>query len=159
MASQSNGKDRPMREYPDRPLIGVGGVVWHQGRVLLIKRGKPPGLGQWSLPGGAQKLGETVYQAAAREVREETGLTCHPQGIIDVVDSIQRDADGRIHYHYTLVDVLALADGDTICAASDAAECAWFCNDDLDGLGLWSETRRVIDLAKEMADALAQTTR
>jgi ADP-ribose pyrophosphatase YjhB (NUDIX family) len=124
----------------------------------MIRRGKPPREGQWSLPGGGQKLGETAFAAARREVQEETGLAVEVLGLVDVVDSIRRDTDGRVQYHYTLVDVLAVvAPGASSqpAAGGDAAEAAWFGFDDLAGLDLWSETKRIIDLAREMRQALA----
>ena len=138
------------REYPERPIVGVGAVVLRDGKVLLARRGKPPRAGDWSLPGGAQKLGETVFEAARREVEEETGLAIEVLGIVDVVDSIQPDAAGRIHYHYTLVDVFAEAADGVAEANDDAAEVGWFTLDELGSLGLWSETERIIRLAHEM---------
>ena len=121
--------------------------------VLLIRRGKPPREGQWSLPGGAQKTGETVFEAARREVREETGLDVEVSALIDVVDSIEPDEEGRIRYHYTLVDVLAHSADGNPAAAGDAAEVAWFGLDELGDLGLWSETVRIIGRAAQMRDA------
>jgi len=144
------------REYPDRPLVGVGVVVLAARRVLLVRRGKPPRQGQWSLPGGAQKLGETVFEAAAREVREETGLDVEVLGLADVVDSIRHDDANRVRYHYTLVDVFAVARAGTLKAGGDAADAAWFEIADVAGLGLWSETERIIALACEMYDALGR---
>lgn len=147
------------REYPDRPIVGVGVVVLSAQGVLLIRCGKPPRKGKWSLPGGAQKLGETVFDAGRREVLEETGLLVDVLGLVDVVDSIRPDDSGKIHYHYTLVDVLAVvaeADapaGDPI-AGSDADEAAWIPLADIPGLELWSETERIIGLAEEMHAAL-----
>lgn len=138
------------REYPDRPFVGVGAVVIHQGQILLARRGNPPRAGDWSLPGGAQVVGETVFEAARREIREETGLEIEVLGVVDVVDSIQRDDDGRVRYHYTLVDVVAEAAGDDAEARDDAAAVGWYGLDDLWGLGLWSETERIIRLGHEM---------
>lgn len=132
------------RSYPERPIVGVGVVVWRDDRVLLIRRGKPPGLGQWSLPGGAQQLGETVHETARREVMEETGLHIHVTGLIDVVDGIHRDSDGRVEYHYTLIDLAATAVAGEAVAADDAQEAAWFAPETLATLGLWSETERII---------------
>jgi ADP-ribose pyrophosphatase YjhB (NUDIX family) len=145
------------RKYPERPVVGVGVVVLGAAGVLMIRRGKPPREGQWSLPGGAQKLGETAFEAAKREAREETGLDVEVLGLIDVVDSIRRDDDGRVQYHYTLVDVLAVvANGQPArpTAGGDAADAAWFGFDELPGLGLWSETDRIIKLGREMHQAL-----
>ncbi|MBT3358443.1 MAG: NUDIX hydrolase [Rhodospirillales bacterium] len=139
------------REYPDRPFVGVGAVVMREGRVLLARRGKEPRKGSWSLPGGAQRLGETVFDAAKREIREETGLEIEVLGLIDVVDSIQRDDHGDVRYQYTLVDVLAQTiNGDIAAAGDDAAEVAWFSPDELEPLELWEETTRIIGLGYEM---------
>ena len=84
------------RRYPARPIVGVGTVVLDGDMVLMIQRGKPPRQGLWSLPGGAQELGETIHEAARREVREETGLEIEIFGLIDVVDSVRPDADDKI---------------------------------------------------------------
>jgi 8-oxo-dGTP diphosphatase len=136
------------REYPARPVIGVGIVVWHGERVLLVQRGRPPRKGRWSLPGGAQELGETVADAARREVREETGLVVELGEVIATVDLIDRDPDGRVRYHYTLIDFNAEATSASLSPGDDAAEAAWFDLDQLDELGLWSETLRIIELAR-----------
>lgn len=137
------------RRYPDRPLIGVAAVVFEAGRVLLIRRAKAPRLGEWSLPGGLQKLGETVHAAACREVLEEAGVTVRVRGVVDVVDLIERDeSDGRVRYHFTLVDLVACRIGGETRARSDAAEVAWFELTTLPRLRLWSETERVIRLAR-----------
>ena len=136
-----------IREYPDRPIVGVGVVVWQQDRVLLIQRGKAPRIGQWSLPGGVQELGETVAATAIREVREETGIEIGALQLIDVVDSIQRQADGRVLYHYTLVDLWAEWRAGEARAGDDAAALAWVRPDALDHYALWPETIRIIGLA------------
>jgi len=136
------------REFPPRPLVGVGAVIVGERGVILIKRGKPPRAGSWSLPGGAQKLGETVHAAAIREIREETCLDARIGGLVDVVDSITPENDGRIKYHYTLVDVWAtVAVDDEPCAGGDAADAQWVALRDLEALDLWSETLRVIEKA------------
>ncbi|MCB9943776.1 MAG: NUDIX hydrolase [Geminicoccaceae bacterium] len=135
------------RSYPQRPIVGVGVVVVHDNKVLLIRRGKPPRQGQWSLPGGAQKLGETVFDAGQREVFEETGLLVDTIEHLAVVDLIERDADGAIRYHYTLVDLLATSPTGEAVADSDATEVAWFTVGEIDTMPLWNETRRIIMLA------------
>jgi ADP-ribose pyrophosphatase YjhB (NUDIX family) len=123
--------------------------VWHGDRVLLIRRNKAPRRGHWSLPGGAQKLGETVAQAARREVKEEVGLEIELGEIVATVDLIERDQDHRIRYHYTLIDFVAEAASPALRAGSDAAEARWFEVAQIETLGLWSETLRVIKLAGE----------
>ncbi len=136
-----------MNDYPNRPLIGVGVVVFKGDRVLLIRRGKPPRQGQWSLPGGRQRLGERIEEAARREVAEEAGIEIAVGPLIDVVDSITRDDQGRVQYHYTLVDLLAEWRAGEAVAGHDAAEVAWADPADLAAYGLWKETERIIALA------------
>jgi 8-oxo-dGTP diphosphatase len=136
--------DTDSRAYPDRPFVGVGVVVWRKDKFLLVRRGKAPNLGQWSLPGGAQDLGETVFEAAHREITEETGLDVDILGLVDVVDGIHMDDQGRVQFHYTLVDVVAESTSGEAVAADDAQAACWFRLDQLADLGLWSETERVI---------------
>ncbi len=143
------------REYPERPIVGVGVVILGPEGVLLIQRGKPPRAGSWSLPGGAQELGETVAEAALREVDEETGLKIELIGLVDVVDSLQNDAQGNLLYHYTLIDFVAVAKSGVARAGGDAADVRWAALDDIPGLGLWSETERIIARAAELRDSLA----
>jgi ADP-ribose pyrophosphatase YjhB (NUDIX family) len=138
-----------MNDYPNRPLIGVGVVVFKDDKVLLIRRGKPPREGQWSLPGGRQRLGERITETAAREVAEESGLVVDVGALIDVVDSITRDAGGGVQYHYTLVDLLAEWRAGEAVAGHDAAGVAWADPRDLSPYDLWDETRRIIALAVE----------
>jgi 8-oxo-dGTP diphosphatase len=135
------------REYLIRPIIGVGVVVWHGEHVLLVRRGKPPRMGHWSLPGGAQRLGETIAEAARREVKEEAGLELVLGDVVAAVDLIERDRQGRIRYHYTLIDFVAEAAGPELHPGSDAADARWFGLAEIEALGLWSETVRVIKLA------------
>ncbi len=142
------------REYPEYPMIGVGVVILGPDGILLIKRGNPPRQGSWSLPGGRQKLGETVETCAQREVQEETGLNVSLIGLIDVINSIQPDDHDRIRYHYTLTDFAATVEGGALQPGSDAMDARWFCRQDIAKLELWSETERVIDLAIEMYETL-----
>jgi ADP-ribose pyrophosphatase YjhB (NUDIX family) len=141
------------REYPERPVVGVGAVVWRGERVLLIRRGRPPRLGQWSLPGGAQQVGETLEDAIRREVREETGLELSSLSFLATVDLIDHDPEGGVRYHYTLLDYTAEAlDGEPV-PGDDAAATAWFGLSELAELGLWSETLRIIETARRMRQA------
>lgn len=138
----------------NRPLVGVGVVIRKQTpdgpRVLLIQRGAPPRQGQWSIPGGKQELGETVRDAARREVREETGLDVADLGLVDVFDMIDRSGDGTVVLHYTLVDFAAdWISGEPI-AGSDAMDVAWADPADLDAFQLSTPaTRTLIALAFE----------
>ncbi len=137
------------RIYPERPLVGVGAVVLNGDDVLLIRRAKQPRRGQWSLPGGAQKIGETLLDAIRREVREEAGIAVRVLGLIDVVDSITRDAEGQVAYHYTLVDFAAEWQGGELQAGGDADAARWVPPARLASYELWSETLRVIGLAQD----------
>ena len=143
------------RDYPELPVVGVGAIIWRGDQVLLVRRGNPPRAGQWSLPGGRQELGETVVEAAKREVTEETGLTVEIAEVVTVVDLIERDDDGRVRYHYVLIDVNAEWVAGEPLAADDAADARWIGLDALDDVELWIETRRVIRLAAERRAANA----
>jgi 8-oxo-dGTP diphosphatase len=138
------------REYPALPMVGVGVVVWQGERVLMIRRGKEPRRGQWSLPGGLQELGETVAEAAAREVREETGVEIGPPVLVEVVDAVQRDDDGRIRSHYTLIDLTAEWLAGEVVAGDDAMAAAWKSLDEVRTLVSWGETVRVIEKARAL---------
>jgi ADP-ribose pyrophosphatase YjhB (NUDIX family) len=112
------------REFPLAPLVGVGAVVVEQGRVLLVQRGTEPAKGQWSIPGGLIDVGESLREAVAREVREETGLIVEPVELIELLDRIHRDGD-RVRYHYVIADYLCRVVGGTLLAASDADAARW----------------------------------
>ncbi|MBI1777420.1 MAG: NUDIX hydrolase [Proteobacteria bacterium] len=142
------------REYPSRPWVGIGVVVLRRSEVLLVQRGKPPRLGQWGLPGGAQHVGETVFEAASREVLEETGVEIEPKAIVTAIDSISRDEAGRVRYHYTLVEVVADWRAGEAAARDDAAAAKWVTVDAIETLGMWSETVRVIGLAQSLRRTL-----
>ena len=138
------------REYPPRPIVGIGVVVLKPDAVLLVRRGKPPNAGSWSLPGGAQELGETAEEAARRELMEETGLAVGKLALAANVDRIHRDAEGRVQFHYTIIDFAAAWAGGDPVGASDAAEAAWAPLDRLADYDLWSEALRVIAIARTL---------
>ena len=135
------------REYPTSPMVGIGIVLLRQDTVLLIKRGRPPAAGAWSLPGGAQELGETAEDAARRELLEETSLSVGEFTLIAHVDSIHRDASGRVQYHFTILDFAAEYAGGEAKAGGDVTDVAWVHPNDFDAYDLWSEARRVVRLA------------
>jgi ADP-ribose pyrophosphatase YjhB (NUDIX family) len=140
----ANGEDR---SYPTRPWVGVGVVVFRGEDVLLVKRGKEPRRDGWSIPGGAQEVGETCAEAAVRELLEETGLVAEVTGLLDVIDAISRDEQGRVRMHYTLVDVAAEWISGEAVAADDVAEVKWVPLSQLENETMWAETRRIIRLA------------
>jgi 8-oxo-dGTP diphosphatase len=141
------------REYPEAPIVGVGAVVIDVTKVLLVRRGNEPLKGEWSLPGGAVELGETLQRGVIREVLEETGLVVVPVGIVEVLDRITQDeilqdgASGRIRYHYVLVDFICHVTGGALREGSDADEVRWVAREELGEYRLPSLTVQVIEKA------------
>ena len=136
-----------MRVYPERPIVGVGAIVLDGTRVLLVKRAHEPLKGEWSVPGGAVEVGETLEEAIRREVREETCLDIEVGPIVDVLDRIRYDPDGRVKFHYVLVDFVCRPVGGTLQCASDAEEATWAERGDLGRYGVADATISVIDKA------------
>jgi ADP-ribose pyrophosphatase YjhB (NUDIX family) len=132
------------RAYPDRPFVGVGGVIVDQGRVVLIKRRFEPLAGQWSLPGGAVDIGETLVECVAREMLEETGLVVEVGPVIEVFDRIIRDPEGRVQFHYVLVDYVCRPVGGLLAASSDVADAVWAAPADLPAFNLADPATAVI---------------
>jgi 8-oxo-dGTP diphosphatase len=132
------------REYPDTPLVGVGAIIIEDDRVLLVKRGHAPLQGRWSIPGGVLEVGETLRKAVVREAREETGLTIEPGELLGVFERVVPDEQGRMRYHYVLIDFLCRRVTGELVAADDAEEARWFGPDELGALGLARETEEVI---------------
>jgi 8-oxo-dGTP diphosphatase len=132
------------REYPARPIVGVGAVILDADRVLLVRRGREPLKGEWSIPGGAVESGETLEAAVAREVREETGLEVAVGGVVTVLDRIRVDGAGRSRYHYVLVDFVCRPIGGEAASGSDADALAWVAVDDLASYRVADATMRVI---------------
>ncbi len=139
--------DRSDRLYPAHPLVGVGAVVWDGRRVLLERRGKPPSEGVWSLPGGLIEIGETAEEAVQREVREECGICVEVGPLLGLFQPIQRDADGRVRYHFVVVDFLAYYRSGALQAGDDAAELRWVEPEELDNYALLPATRAMIEQA------------
>lgn len=113
------------REYPDRPIVGVGGVVVRGDAVLLVQRAREPLEGQWTIPGGAVEVGETLMEAVARELLEETGLQVRVLELVDAFERILPDDDGRTRYHYVLLDYLCEPVSGDLRASSDVRDVAW----------------------------------
>jgi len=138
------------REYPARPIVGIGIVVLKPDAVLLVRRGKAPSFGHWALPGGGQELGETAEECARRELIEETGLTVGALHLAANVDSIHRDERGRIRFHYTIIDFAAAWASGEPRPGDDVTDLTWAPLDRLDEYGLWSEAHRVIAIAQRL---------
>lgn len=141
---------REKREYPDRPYVGVGVIVFRNQQVLLIKRNKEPNKGQWSIPGGKQIIGETVADAAKRELLEETGVKVDQLLLVDVVDTIIPDVEGKIKYHYTLVDYMGQWLSGEPYPGDDAQEVRWVCLNEIDSFSLLDKTINIIQKAFTM---------
>jgi len=141
------------REYPERPLVGVGGVVVAGGRALLIRRGGPPLAGQWSIPGGMLELGESIEEGVRRELQEETGIEVRVRDLIEVFERIIPGEGGRTRYHFVIVDYLCEMVRGEARAASDVTDVAWASEDELEQYGLTAIATRVIRRAFAMARA------
>jgi 8-oxo-dGTP diphosphatase len=132
------------REYPDRPVVGVGAVIVRDGKALIVRRAHEPRKGEWSLPGGHLDLGESLEDAARREVKEETGLDVTLGPVIDTFDRVHRDAEGRVRYHFVIIDYVCWPDGGEAVAGSDAEAVAWVGADELDRYGVNAHAAEVI---------------
>ena len=135
------------RHYPDQPIVGVGAVVFREDTVLLVRRGKEPAKGEWSLPGGAVEVGETLEEALRRELREETGIEVEILGLSAVLERLFPDAEGKISYHYVLLDFLCRYASGEPRPSSDVLELCFTPLSQLDTFQLASLTREVIDRA------------
>ena len=135
------------REYPDRPVVGIGAVVIRDGKVLLIRRGVAPGKGLWAVPGGSLALGETLQQGAEREILEETGITIRAREPIYAFDFFERDPDERIRFHFVIVDLAADYIRGDVKGADDALEARWLAPGELDHLPVSKNTLKLLRAA------------
>jgi 8-oxo-dGTP diphosphatase len=141
-----------VRRYPERPIVGVGAVIVDGDRIVLVKRAHEPLKGEWSLPGGSVEVGETLVDAVAREVREETGLNVRVGSLVEVLDRVHRGADQRVEYHFVLLDYRCTVVSGTLAHGSDASDACWASKADLARYGLSESALRVVTKALELAD-------
>lgn len=141
------------RRYPRHPLVGVGALIFQNGRILMAQRGKEPLKGWWSLPGGALELGEELRDAVCREVREETGLEVRPVEMFEVFERILRDPAGAPEYHYVLIDYVCEVAGGALRAGDDVCAVEWVAREALGGMQITEGTLAVIERAFERREA------
>jgi|SRR5207248_10028332 len=142
------------RDYPDRPLIGVGAVIVAHNRVVVVRRGHEPLKGEWSIPGGVLEIGEMLRDGAVREALEETGLVVEPGEVLEVLDRIVRDAEGRIQFHYVLVDYLCRPTGGELRAGGDAEEARWLSASELEAFPIADSAAAVLRKGLERATSI-----
>jgi ADP-ribose pyrophosphatase YjhB (NUDIX family) len=141
------------KEYPAQPVVGVGAVVVNDGRVLVIRRGQEPRKGQWSLPGGVVRLGEPLVEALRREMLEETGLDVAVGPIVETFDRIHRDDDGRVRYHFVIVDYLCSVIAGDARAGDDAEEVKWIGEHEIDQFGINAHAAAVLRRGLALANS------
>lgn len=139
------------RQYPERPIVGVGAVILMDGKVVLIKRRYEPLKGEWSLPGGGVEIGETLEAAVAREMLEETGLQVEVGPVIEVFDRIMRDEEQRVRYHYVLIDYLCWPVAGDLVAGSDVDDAVLVDPGSLEPYNLTKKATAVIERAVQLA--------
>ena len=132
------------RDYPERPILGVGAVILHDGRALIVQRASEPRKGEWTVPGGVLEVGETLRSGIEREVLEETGLLVKAGPVVDVYENIWPDASGKTEFHYVLVDFLCELISGELQAGTDAAEARWITVEELHDLSLIGKTADAI---------------
>ncbi len=129
------------RLYPDQPVVGIGVVIVHQGKIVLIKRGNEPAKGKWTVPGGLVELGEPMEKTVIREAKEETCLDVENPRLVDVVTQVELDTEGKVKYHYVIIDYLVQVRSGNIQAASDAVELHWVPFDEVENFDLTASFR------------------
>ncbi len=143
MSSHESSENR--REYPNKPFVGVGAVTIKNGKILLIKRAFEPGAGKWSIPGGLVEIGEKLSEACARETEEETGVQVEVLELINVFDMIDKDEEGKVKYHYVLVDFLAKPTGGEEKKSQEVTEIQWVTHDEAKKLDLTKTARKALE--------------
>lgn len=132
------------RTYPNCPQVAVGAVVFKGDDVLLVRRNQPPAQGFWAIPGGSIKLGETLQEAAEREIKEETGITIRAKTPCYTFDVIERDEQNGIRFHYVIVDLAADYIGGDPVAGDDASDAQWISLNKLNKLPVSEHTKKLL---------------
>jgi 8-oxo-dGTP diphosphatase len=140
------------RLYPDQPIVGIGAVIIEDGKIVLIKRGNEPSKGKWTIPGGLVELGESLEAAVIRETKEEVCLDVDNPSLIGVVDNVDLDEQGKVKYHYVIIDYLVQVIGGNIQAASDAEELRWVPFDEVESYNLTASFRGFFKNNREKLD-------
>jgi 8-oxo-dGTP diphosphatase len=140
--------------YPDLPIVGVGAVIIDHGKLLLEKRGNEPAKGKWSIPGGVVELGESLEDAVIRETKEETCLDVEVPRLIDVVYQVDLDEEGRVKYHFVIIDYFVTVKGGQVKAASDADELQWVALEEVEKYNLTASFRRFFQKNKTKIESL-----
>jgi len=138
-----------VREYPDRPLVGVGVILVKDRQILLVKRGHEPNKGMWSIPGGLIKLGETAEEAAIREVREETGLEVSIGAVAGIFNVIIKDSDSKIKYHYVIIDYIGEVVGGMLRPGTDVTDARWFWLDEIGDVETSPTVKKALELFRK----------
>jgi len=146
------------RKYPVCPLIGVGALIHRGGKIVVVKRENEPAKGLWSIPGGLLELGERVHEGVKREVMEETGLDVEIDRLLDVIDNIVYDDDGKICYHYVLIDYLCSSSQGDLTAATDVTEAQWIKLKDVNHLPTTKTLKRLLVKAHLMEEITQEQT-
>jgi 8-oxo-dGTP diphosphatase len=143
--------------YPEHPVVGVGAIILQEGKLLLEKRGHEPARGKWSIPGGTVELGETLEAAVIRETKEETCLDVEDPRLVDVVDQMDLDEQGKVKYHFVILDYIVKIKGGTPKAESDADELKWVPLEEVEKYNLTASFRRFFIKNKQKLQALASS--
>ena len=144
------------REYPESPIVGVGGVIFKDGLVLLAKRGQDPGKGLWTLPGGVVELGETLVKALKREIWEELSITIEVCGLVRLLDRIIYDEENRVRFHYVIADYWGWMVSGALLARSDVSDARWIPFGQMQAMGIQREVEETIYMAAEMRDKIGK---
>ena len=147
------------REYPERPIVAVGGIIFHEDTVLLVKRNREPAMGQWSLPGGAVELGERLEEALKREIREEVSIKIGIGGLVRLLDRVVHDKKSKVRFHYVIADYWGWKVSGQPHAASDISDARFVTLKEARKLGIHKEVEATILMAMKMRDERAEADR